>query len=78
MIFEIILKNGGPQQVNLIEWSYLGPQSVSKSENLTQMNVFINMVITRAKNRSPDMILKPFDGKLNEKKNEIPPRACRP
>ena len=29
-------------------------------------------------NRSPDMILTAFDGKLNEKKDEIPPGACRP
>ena len=36
------------------------------------------MVITRVKNRSPDMILTAFDGKFHEKKDEIPPRACRP
>ena len=35
-------------------------------------------VITRVKNGSPDMILTPFDGKLNEKKDELPPGACRP
>ena len=40
--------------------------------------VFMNMVITRVKNRSPDMILMAFDGKLHETKNEIPPKACRP
>ena len=27
---------------------------------------------------SPDMILTAFDGKFDEKKDEIPPRACRP
>ena len=27
---------------------------------------------------SPDMILIAFDGKFQEKKDEIPPRACRP
>jgi len=27
--------------------------------------------------RSPDMILIAFDGKFQEKKDEIPPRACR-
>ena len=32
------------------------------------------MVITL----DPDMILTPFDGKCDEKKDEIPPRACRP
>jgi len=36
------------------------------------------MVITRVKNRSPDMILTAFDGKFHEKKDEIPPKACRP
>ena len=36
------------------------------------------MVITRVKNGSPDMILTAFDRKFNEKKNELPPRACRP
>ena len=36
------------------------------------------MVITRVKNRSPDMILTPFDGKFDEKKDEIPPGICRP
>ena len=36
------------------------------------------MVITAFKNGSPDMILTAFDGKLDEKKDEIPPGACRP
>ena len=36
------------------------------------------MVITRVKNRSPDMILTPFDGKIHEKKDELPPETCRP
>ena len=36
------------------------------------------MVITRAKNGSPDMILSAFDVKFNEKQNEIPPRPRRP
>ena len=36
------------------------------------------MVITGVENRSPDMILTTFDGKFDEKKDEIPPRACRP
>ena len=27
---------------------------------------------------SPDVILNAFDVKLNEKKDEIPPKACRP
>ena len=36
------------------------------------------MVITRAKNRSPDMILTVFDMKTHEKNNKIPPRARRP
>ena len=36
------------------------------------------MVITGVKNGSPDMILTAFDGKFDEKKDEILPRACRP
>ena len=36
------------------------------------------MVITRIKNASPDMILTAFDVKFHEKKDELPPRACRP
>ena len=32
------------------------------------MVTFINMVITRVKNVSPDMILTAFDGKLDEHK----------
>ena len=41
------------------------------------MVTFIKMVITRVKNRSPDMILTPFDRKFNEKKDEIPPAIYR-
>ena len=40
--------------------------------------VFINMAITRVKNGSPDMILTAFDWKFHEKKDELPPKACRP
>ena len=36
------------------------------------------MVITRGKNGSPDMILTAFDGKFDEKKDEIPAGALRP
>ena len=43
-----------------------------------KMYAFINMVITKVKSRSPDMILTAFDGKIHEKKDEIPPGACRP
>ena len=39
------------------------------------MVTFIKMVITRVKNKSPDMILTAFDGKFDEKKDEIPPWA---
>ena len=42
------------------------------------MITFINMVITRIKNGSPDMILTAFEGKFNERKDEIPPGICRP
>ena len=35
------------------------------------------MVITTVKKGSPDMILTAFDWKFQEKKNELPPEACR-
>ena len=41
------------------------------------MVTFIKMVITRVKNRSPDMTPTAFDGKFDEKKDEIPPGICR-
>ena len=46
--------------------------------SLHKMYVFIDMVITRIKNGSPDMISMAFEGKFDEKKDEIPPRICRP
>ena len=36
------------------------------------------MVITRVKNETPDMSPTAFDGKFDEKKDEIPPGICRP
>ena len=36
------------------------------------------MVTSGFKNGFPDMILTAFDGKFDEKKDEIPPGACRP
>ena len=42
------------------------------------MYAFIDMVITRAENGSPDMILTAFDRKFDEKKDEIPPGDHRP
>ena len=42
------------------------------------MVTFINMVITRVANGSPDMILTAFDGTFHEKKDEIPRRAHGP
>ena len=36
------------------------------------MYVFMNMVVTRVKNWSPDMIPSPFDGKIDETKDELP------
>ena len=36
------------------------------------------MVITGVENGFLGMILVAFDGKFNEKKDEIPPRICRP
>ena len=43
--------------------------------NLYKMYVFMNMVITRDKNGSPDMIMTAFEGKFDETKDEIPPGA---
>ena len=45
---------------------------------ISKIVTFINMVITGVKNGSPDMILTPFDGKFDEKKDEIPPGVHRP
>ena len=42
------------------------------------MVTFIKMVIIRFKNGSPDMIPTAFEGKFDEKKDEIPPGICRP
>ena len=42
------------------------------------MYTFINMVITRVKNRSQDMILTAFDGKLNEKEVSYLPGPVDP
>ena len=42
------------------------------------MVTFINMVISGIKNGSPDMFLTAIDRKFDEKKDEIPPGACRP
>ena len=50
----------------------MDPNKVNKK----QKNV--EKVITRIKDGSPDMILTPFDGKFNEKKDELPPEAARP
>ena len=36
------------------------------------------MVITWVKNGSPDMILTAFNVKFREKKDGMPPGACRP
>ena len=44
---------------------------------ISKMYTFINMVMTWVKNRSPDMILTAFDGKFDEKKDEIPPGVHR-
>ena len=45
---------------------------------LSKMVTCINMIIFGAENFSPDMILTAFDRKFHEKKDELPPRACRP
>ena len=41
-------------------------------------HLYIYMVITGVENASPDMSLVALDGKFDEKKDEIPPRICRP
>ena len=43
-----------------------------------KMFTFFEMVIIGVENGSPDMILVAFDGKFDEKKDEIPPGICRP
>ena len=45
---------------------------------ISQIVTFINMVITGVKNGSPDMIPVAFEGKFDEKKDEIPPGIYRP
>ena len=42
------------------------------------MVTFINMVIIGLENGSPDMIPVAFEGKFDDKKDEIPPGICRP
>ena len=44
--------------------------------DLSKIVTFINMVITGIENWPPDMIPVAFDRKFDEKKDEIPPRAC--
>ena len=41
------------------------------------MVTFMKMVITRVENGSPDMIPVAFEGKFDEKKDEIPPGFYR-
>ena len=50
---------------------YLFIDNVFPSLTFPKMCVFINMVITQAKNGSQNMILMAFDGKFNEKKDEM-------
>ena len=57
---------------------FMIPSLPFPSLTFTKIYVFINIVITRIKNGSPDMILTPFDRKFDEKKDEIPPGICRP
>ena len=45
---------------------------------ISKIVTFINMVIIGVKNRSPDMIPVAFEGKFDEKKDEIPPGIYRP
>ena len=45
---------------------------------ISKIVTFINMVVNGVENGSPDMILVAFDGKIDEKKDEIPPGVHRP
>ena len=42
------------------------------------MVIFMNMVITGVENRFPDMIPVAFEGKFDEKKDEMPRSIYRP
>ena len=53
-------------------------ERASEQAIISKMYIFINMVMTRVKNRSPDMILTAFEGKFDKKKDEIPPEVHRP
>ena len=46
--------------------------------DLSKMVTFIKMVITGVENWSPDMIPVAFEGKFDEKFDEIPPGIYRP
>ena len=46
--------------------------------DLSEMVTFMNMVISGVANGSPDMIPVAFQGKFDEKKDEIPPGIYRP
>ena len=49
------------------------------TQNVVSKNVcFYKYAHNSVPRGSPDMILIAFDGKFHEKKDEIPPRACRP
>ena len=54
-----------------------GSQIYPKWSDFMKMVTFMKMVITRVENGSPDMIPKAFEGKLDEKKDEIPPGIYR-
>ena len=45
---------------------------------VTFIYIYTYMVITGVENWSPDMIPVAFDGKFDEKKDDIPPGICRP
>ena len=45
---------------------------------ISKIVTFMNMVITGVENGSPDMIPVAFEGKFDEKKDEIPPGIYRP
>ena len=50
----------------------------TKRSDLCEKLMFYKIGHNLGPRGSPDMILTAFDVKFHEKKNEIPPRACRP
>ena len=61
-----------------MRWGGDGWGWVRGGSYLSKMVTFIDMVITGVENWTPDMIPVAFDGKVDEKKDEMHPGICRP